>query len=128
MHWTGWLVVVLGIALGGWLVFDGLRAFITGDYITPRSGEYAGQLGPWAKLVEAVGLDPRSSTVKGAHVILGVLWLAAAACFAARLPWAWWAIAGCSVASLWYLPIGTLIAVIALALLFLPALRNPGSA
>jgi hypothetical protein len=124
MHWTGWVVVGLGVLLGGWLTFDGARAFVVGDYVTPRSGEYAGKLGPWAGLVSAVGLEPRSAAVKGLHVVLGVLWLTAVGCFAARLPWAWWAVAGCAVASLWYVPVGTLIAVLELVLLFLPALRG----
>ena len=126
MNWTGWLAVALGVVLGGWLIFDGMRAFITGDYVTPKSGEYAGQLGPWAKLVKAVGLDPRSTVIKGTHLTLGALWLAASACLAARLSWAWSLMVACSLATLWYMPIGTLIAVIELALLYLPALRSAG--
>src|SRR5688572_4217153 len=122
MHWSGWIVVALGVILGGWLTFDGLRAFVVGDYVTLSSGQYAGQLGPWSKLVTAIGLDPRSPAMKTVHVGLGLLWLAAVGCFAARMPWAWWAVAGCAVASLWYLPIGTLIAVLELVLLFLPPL------
>ena len=109
----------MAVLLGGWLAFDGARAFISGDYVTPASGEYAGQLGPWSRLVKAVGLEPRSPVVKGTHIVLGLMWLAAAACFAARFPWARWVLTGCAVASLWYLPFGALIAIIELALLFL---------
>src|SRR5262245_53565952 len=116
MPWTGWIAVILALMLGGWLASDGVRAFVTGEYVTPRSGPYAGQLGPWSKVVTAVGLNPRSAAVKAAHVVLGLLWLAAAACFALRLPVGWWAMAGCAVASLWYLPFGTLIGIVQLTL------------
>lgn len=119
MHWSGWLAVGLGVLLGGWLTFDGTRAFVVGDYVTPRTGDHAGQLGPWAKLVLAAGLDPRSSTVKGVHVGLGMLWLAAVACFAFRWPGSQWLVAGCAVASLWYVPVGTLIAIAEFVLLWL---------
>jgi hypothetical protein len=43
--------------------YDGSRALIVGDYVTPKSGAYAGQLGPWAKLVAAVGIEPRSTVM-----------------------------------------------------------------
>jgi hypothetical protein len=46
MHWTGWIVAALAALNGGWMTFDGARALIVGDYVTPSSGEYAGQLGP----------------------------------------------------------------------------------
>lgn len=127
MYASGWMTVILGVILGGWLAFDGARAFVIGDYLTPRTGESAGQLGPWSRLVAAVGLDPRSPVMKGAHIALGMLWLASVGCFAARVPGAWWAVAACAVASLWYLPVGTLIAIVELVLLFLPALRSGGA-
>lgn len=117
MHWTGWLVVVLGLQLGGWLTFDGARAFVVGDYVTPSSGDYAGQLGPWSKLVAAVGMAPRSSLMKGAHIVLGLAWLGVVTCFALRFPWAWRGALVCALASLWYLPFGTLIGLIQIALL-----------
>lgn len=61
MHWSGWIVVVLAAVNAGWMLFDGSRALVVGDYVTPSTGEYARQLGPWATLVEAVGLDPCST-------------------------------------------------------------------
>src|ERR1043166_9574644 len=105
-----WAVVFLGVSLGCWLTFDGVRALTLGDYVTPRSGPYAGRLGPWSQLVWALGIDPRSAVVKWAHVALGVLWLAASAGFAARVAsWSSWCVLACAVASLWYVPMGTLI-------------------
>ncbi len=125
MRWLRVLVLVMAIVEGGWLAFDGGRALIVGDYVTPSSGTYAGQLGPWSKLVSAVGIDPRSTLMKSIHLTLGLAWLVVIAGFALRLPWAWWGMLGCAVASLWYLPFGTLLSVIQITLLSLPRMRSP---
>jgi len=37
-----WIIIVLAITLAGWLAFDGTHALVTGDYVTPRTGQYAG--------------------------------------------------------------------------------------
>jgi hypothetical protein len=125
MHWAGWALVSLALFEGGWLTFDGARALVVGDYVTPKSGEYAGQLGPWAKLVSAAGIDPRSTLMKSIHLGLGLVWLAVGTCFALGLPWARMAMLVCAVLSLWYLPFGTLIGIVQIVLLLLPALRRP---
>jgi hypothetical protein len=119
-----WVIVVLGLMQGGWLAFDGSRALIVGDYVTPGSGQYAGQLGPWSKLVSAIGIEPRSTMMKSIHVGLGALWLVTTVCFALRMPWAWSGMLACAVLSLWYLPFGTLFGVIQIILLLLPAVRG----
>lgn len=124
MHWLGWVVVVLALIEGGWLAFDGSRALVVGDYVTPQSGPYAGQLGPWAKIVEAVGIEPRSTLMKSIHLVLGLAWLGITICFVLRLPWAWSGMVLCAVLGLWYLPFGTLLSVIQIVLLFLPAVRG----
>lgn len=56
MHWLAGVVLVLAFIEAGWMAFDGGRALVVGDYVTPRSGQYAGQLGPWAKVVSTVGI------------------------------------------------------------------------
>ena len=119
-----WVVVVLGLLQGGWLAFDGSRALVVGDYVTPTSGPYAGQLGPWATLVSAVGIDPRSTLMKSVHLGLGLLWLLTTIGFALRKRWAWRGMLACAVLTLWYLPVGTLFSVIQIALLLMPAVRR----
>lgn len=47
MTWLRWVVVGLVVFEAGYMVFDGSRALVVGDYITPRSGRTLGQLGPW---------------------------------------------------------------------------------
>ena len=75
MHWLGWIVVLLAIIEGGWLAYDGGHALILGDYVTPKSGQYQGQLGPWSKVVSAIGIEPRSTLMKCIHLIFGIAWI-----------------------------------------------------
>lgn len=105
--WLPRIVLLLAIVEAGWLAFDGSRALIVGDYVTPRSGAHAGQLGPWSRVVAAVGIEPRSTLMKGIHVGLGVAWLAVAAAYAVGEPWAGTAMLVCAILGLWYLPVGT---------------------
>ena len=119
-----WAIVVLGLMQGGWMAFDGSRALIVGDFVTPGSGPYAGQLGPWSKLVSAIGIEPRSTLMKVIHVGLGAAWLVATVCFLLRMPWAWSGLLTCAVLSLWYLPFGTLFSVVQIVLLLMPAVRG----
>jgi hypothetical protein len=124
MHRLGWVVLVLAFIEAGWLAFDGGRALVVGDYVTPTSGQYAGELGPWANVVSAIGIDPRSTLMKSIHVGLGTAWLAVIVCFALRMPWAWSGMLVCAVLGLWYLPFGTLLGVIQIVLLLLPPVRG----
>ena len=123
MHWTGWIVVGLAVFVGGWFVFDGARALAVGDYVTPKTGQYAGQLGPWSKVVSAIGIDPRSTLMKTIFVAYGLLWLTVIVCFILGLKWAWWAMLIAAVGSLWYLPFGTLLGLVQIILLLMPSLR-----
>ena len=119
-----WIVLALALFQGGWLLFDGGRALILGDYVTPTSGPRAGQLGPWSRIVSAVGLDPRSTFIKCLHLFLGLAWLIGLAAFVVRPASGWWVVLGCGVATLWYLPIGTLLSIIVVVLLLMPQLRS----
>jgi hypothetical protein len=40
------------------------RKLVTGSYTVPAIGAHAGQLGPWAKLVSAIGIEPQSNEMK----------------------------------------------------------------
>lgn len=119
MPWFKWIVLGLAVLEAGWLTFDGSRALLTGDYVTPRSGPHAGELGGWSKLVSSIGVDPRSTLMKIIHVGLGSGWLIVAGCFALRQPWADTGMLVCAVLGLWYLPVGTVLSIIQIALLLL---------
>jgi len=73
MNGIKWIIVGLMVLSAGWMTFDGARAFIVGEYVTLSSGEYAGQLGPWAKLVEAVWHSASFKFDEGDFVGYGML-------------------------------------------------------
>lgn len=124
MHWIEWVLLVLAVLTAAWLVFDGVHALVTGDYVTPKSGDYAGQLGPWSRLVASVGIEPRSTLMKSIHVVLGVAWLCACVAYFLQVSWAWTAMFACAVLGLWYLPFGTALSLVQIVLLLLPAARG----
>jgi len=81
--------------------------WVTGDYVRPTSGEYVGQLGPWATLLQRVGIDPMATGVKLAFVSLGAAWLAGAIGYALGCRWAHGVLLAAGGLSIWYLPFGT---------------------
>jgi len=109
-------IIVLALMEGLWMGFDGTRALTVGDYVTPRSGARAGELGPWHYIVESVGIAPRSTSMKIVFVAFGLAWLIIAAALVRRVPWAVNAALIGAVLTLWYLPVGTAFGVIAIAL------------
>lgn len=113
------ILVSIALFMGAWLLFDGARALIVGDYVTPRSGPSAGQLGAWSRLVAAAGFSPRSTVIKLMHLLLGLGWLGAVRCWLLRPALGWWALFSVSFATLWYLPVGTVLALAELGLLFM---------
>lgn len=114
-----WIVAILVILTAGYMLFDGMRALTVGDYITPGSGEYAGQLGPWAGLVSYLGFDPRSAFIKSIFVVYGLSALIALGAYLTNQPWGRGALMTAAFFGLWYLPIGTSTNITVLILLFL---------
>lgn len=119
MDWKHWGIILLVALTAGWMLFDGTRALLVGDYVTPKTGEYAGQLGPWSNLVKAIGIDPRSTLMKSIFVTYGLSTLIVTVCFALGLSWARPVMILVCILGLWFLPIGTITNLIALILLSL---------
>lgn len=114
-----WIIILLVLLNAGWMLFDGTHALVTGDYVTPASGDHAGQLGPWAGVVQSLGIDPHSTLIKVVHVAYGLSALAVLSGFAAGQDWGRSTLTLVVVLGLWYLPIGTAVNMICLILLFL---------
>jgi hypothetical protein len=117
-------IVLLALGPGLFMTFDGLRALVVGDYVTPTTGPFAGQLGPWSGVVSAVGVAPRSAMMKMVFVIFGVTWLSATAGFVLRARRSAGALAVLAVATLWYLPVGTLVSSLVLIGLAILGMRS----
>lgn len=124
MPWLRWVIVALAVVGAGYMVVDGTRALLRGDYFTPSSGEHAGELGPWAGIVRAVGVEPRSTAMKAFFVLYGAGWLAVAVAFALEASWSWLAMLVLAIGSLWYLVPGTVLSAAIIALLLVPSVRE----
>ena len=107
--WKRVVRVVAGAACGGWMLFDGLHVLQTGRYIGPE------RPGPWADLVEAAGVDPFA--LGPLFVGVGLLWLGYVVLELARQPLARKVGRGAALLTLWYVPVGSLLALGVLALL-----------
>lgn len=121
MSWSRALITILTLLDAGWMTFDGARALLVGDYVTPRHGPHAGQLGPWHRVVGALGIPPRSTAMKCIFLGQGLAWLAILACWLAGATWGRGAMLVAAALSFWNLVAGALLgAVILLLLLIAP--------
>jgi hypothetical protein len=107
-----WTAAALAAGAAGWMLFDGLRALTVGDYVT-----VGGDLGPWADVVEAVGIDPRATGTKLFFVLYGGAWLGVVVAYVRDAPRSRAALAAFAAGSLWYLVLGTVSSVVQLVLL-----------
>lgn len=85
------------------MLADGVRFLASGAY-------FGTGVGPWAALVSRAGIEPLSRTMASGFVVFGALWLAAALVLLAGR--ARVAVVVLAVATLWYLPVGTVLSVI----------------
>lgn len=117
MSLVNWIIIICALLVAGWLVVDGARALIVGEYVTPKSGKFAGQLGPWSKIVTKVGIEPRSTEMKLIFLIYGIVWLGLIVSYFLQISWSWWGMLVAAVLSLWYIPFGTILGLVQIVLL-----------
>jgi hypothetical protein len=113
---TVWLFFAFSWLIGWWLAFDGLRHRLFGDY-----ARIQGQLGPWAALVSALGLNPHQ--LDWFFIVLGLSLIAASFGIYLRRRWGYNVGLGLSAIGLLYLGFGTPVALICLVLLLLKPTR-----
>lgn len=123
MLFLKWIVIALAAMNFGFMFVDGMRALIKGDYIRPKSGKYAGQLGPWSHLVQRINIDPESTLMKTIFVFWGLAGLSLTSFFALDFAWSWEAMLIVNIATLWYLIPGTALGLVSIALLLI---SHPG--
>ncbi len=109
--------MVFSWVLGWWLAFDGLHQRLWGDYIRIN-----GQLGPWADVARAAGVDPFGLSFT--FVAFGLGLIGASFGVFLRRHWGYYTSLGLCACALLYLGFGTPAAVICLILLLLPATRR----
>jgi hypothetical protein len=117
MHWARALILVCAIFEAGWMAFDGTQALVSGHLIAPKTGPHRGELGPWRFIVQRAGVNPSGKAMRLFFAIYGWGWLFVAASFAAHMSWSWAAMVIAAAAALWFLPVGTALGLLQLALL-----------
>jgi hypothetical protein len=108
---------MLSFVSSAYMTYDGTRALVKGDYIRPETGEYAGQLGPWSKLVEKIGIDPMSVAIKVIFILFGLAGLIITTSFMMNVSWAWKAMIIYNVCCVWNLFFGTASSILQIILL-----------
>jgi hypothetical protein len=96
------------------MLFDGMHRLLAGSY-------FGGRLGPWAALVSAVGISPGS--MAPVFIVLGVLWLVGGVAFLLGARGAAGLLIVVGVISLAYLVFGTILSLLALAILLMSRKR-----
>ena len=104
------LVIVLSLLNGGWMLLDGIFVLIRGKYIGPPKP------GPWAGLFYKLQVDVFK--LGPLFILFGATWLLFMAGLWMGQAWAWKLGIVISILSLWYLPVGTVISIIVLIVLF----------
>ena len=105
--------VVIGLSLinGLWMLIDGVYVTTNGKYIGPEKP------GPWASLIGLTGIDVFK--LGPLFVVFGIAWLTFVAAMFLEANWARSLGFILSIATLWYLPFGTVISVVVfVALIF----------
>lgn len=100
-------LLAIGILQGAFMLADGIHVITTGSYI-------GGQVGPWAVIVRAVGLNVYS--MGPAFVVLGSLWLLGSIFLLVRPGKGLLLLTIMATVTLFYAIFGTVLSVIALAI------------
>ena len=106
MKWMRYAIIGLSLINGLWMLVDGIYVLTRGKYIGPEKP------GPWASVVGLTGVDVFK--LGPVFVLFGLAWLTFVGAFWFDQPWSRTFGIALSVLTLWYLPFGTLIAVIVL--------------
>ena len=97
------LAALCALFVGGWMLTDGIHCLLRGKYIGPEKP------GPWSALFTLFGINPFS--VAPPFIALGVAWIVSLIFLVIAPPSlahaAWIAALIIAIASLWYLPVGT---------------------
>lgn len=100
------LLIILGFLNGAYMLLDGVYVMLKGKYIGPEKP------GPWAGLFYKLNIDVFK--LGPLFIVYGVLWLTWLYGFWLAAGWAYVMGLVLCLATLWYLPAGTLFSVVIL--------------
>jgi hypothetical protein len=104
-------IALVACLAGGWMIFDGIHVLVRGKYFGPDKP------GPWSSIFIRAGIDP--FRLGPLFVVLGAAWIVALIALLAGAKWGWFGMLGIAIATMWYLPLGTVLSVICIAMLLL---------
>jgi hypothetical protein len=104
------LLIILSCINGGFMLLDGIYVMLKGKYIGPPKP------GPWASLFYKLQIDVFK--LGPLFVAYGLAWLLFLFAVVTQQAWAYTLGIGVAIATLWYLPVGTMVAVTVLIILF----------
>ncbi len=105
------LLMIIGIINAVYMLIDGVFVMINGKYIGPKKP------GPWSNIFTRLNIDVFK--LGPMFIIFGLLWFLFIYGLQTSQNWTYWYGISLSIATLWYLPIGTLISVGVIVLLIL---------
>ncbi len=104
-------LTIIALLNGLWMLADGIHVMLKGKYMGPP------QPGPWRKVFEFADIDPLS--LGPLFIVFGVAWLVSIIILHSSFAGATHLAMAIAVASLWYLPVGTLLSVVFIVLLWM---------
>ncbi len=104
------VVTILGLLNGLFMLIDGIHVMLKGKYIGPPKP------GPWANLFYKMQMDVFK--LGPLFIIFGILWLVFLYGLWTNQQWSYAFGIVVSILTLWYLPVGTIISLIVLIVLF----------
>src|SRR5688500_18940743 len=107
---TRFLAAAVAALIGGWMVFDGVHVLLRGKYFGPDKP------GPWSVPFARLGIDPFA--LGPLFIVLGAAWFAFTIAGLLGHAWGWYGAAIVAVVTLWYFPLGTILSIAFLALVY----------
>lgn len=105
-----YIIIILSIVNGGFMLIDGIHVMLKGKYIGPP------EPGPWANLFYKLKVDVFK--LGPLFIAFGLVWLVFVSGLWMQKSWSYPLGIAVSIFTLWYLPVGTLLSVIVLIMLF----------
>lgn len=124
MGWVRGIIIILAASQAGAMIANGVRAIVFGEYFALRKGARADELAVWEGIVASAGISSRSLGMKLFFILYGSLWLVMTYQFLRQRKWSRVGMMAAVAGSLWYVGIGTPMAITQIFLLsLLPATR-----
>ena len=102
-------MIILSLINGGYMLADGIYVLLHGKYIGPEKP------GPWAMLFEMFNMNV--FRLGPMFILFGILWLGFIPAVLTQTSWSNMYGIVLSIATLWYLPFGTIISIAILVML-----------